>query len=70
MNVNLFYLKMFVQVYEHITYENEKPHISLASLPEMQTRSIITSSLSKTYSVTGGWVCLFNSHFGLGVLFD
>ncbi|XP_023757527.1 uncharacterized protein LOC111906019 isoform X2 [Lactuca sativa] len=46
------------EVYEHITYENEKPHISLASLPEMQTRSIITSSLSKTYSVTGwrvGW---------------
>ncbi|KAI7992075.1 Kynurenine--oxoglutarate transaminase [Camellia lanceoleosa] len=45
------------EVYEHITYDNEK-HISLASLPGMQSRTIITSSLSKTYSVTGwriGW---------------
>ncbi|XP_076958917.1 uncharacterized protein LOC143634818 [Bidens hawaiensis] len=45
------------EVYEHIIYDNE-PHISLASLPGMQTRTIITSSLSKTYSVTGwrvGW---------------
>ncbi|GMQ00272.1 hypothetical protein CsSME_00047428 [Camellia sinensis var. sinensis] len=39
------------EVYEHITYDNEK-HISLASLPGMQRRTIITSSLSKTYSVT------------------
>ncbi|XP_028053360.1 uncharacterized protein LOC114257764 isoform X3 [Camellia sinensis] len=46
-----------IPVYEHITYDNEK-HISLASLPGMQRRTIITSSLSKTYSVTGwriGW---------------
>ncbi|GJY63648.1 kynurenine--oxoglutarate transaminase [Tanacetum coccineum] len=45
------------EVYEHIIYDNE-PHISLASLPEMQMMTIITSSLSKTYSVTGwrvGW---------------
>ncbi|XP_074304524.1 uncharacterized protein LOC141639264 isoform X2 [Silene latifolia] len=45
------------EVYEHITYENTR-HISLASLPGMQERTIITSSLSKTYSVTGwrvGW---------------
>ncbi|KAL7199136.1 hypothetical protein ACSBR2_021418 [Camellia fascicularis] len=45
------------EVYEHITYDNET-HISLASLPGMQSRTIITSSLSKTYSVTGwriGW---------------
>ncbi|KAK9076547.1 hypothetical protein SSX86_004881 [Deinandra increscens subsp. villosa] len=45
------------EVYEHILYNNE-PHISLASLPGMQKRTIITSSLSKTYSVTGwrvGW---------------
>ncbi|KAL4572156.1 hypothetical protein LXL04_018925 [Taraxacum kok-saghyz] len=32
------------EVYEHLTYNN-KPHISLASLPEMQKRTIITSSL-------------------------
>ncbi|XP_058188209.1 uncharacterized protein LOC131304814 isoform X2 [Rhododendron vialii] len=45
------------EVYEHITYDKKK-HISLASLPGMQKRTIITSSLSKTYSVTGwrvGW---------------
>ncbi|KAM0015708.1 putative aminotransferase, class-I, pyridoxal-phosphate-binding, aminotransferase, class I/classII [Helianthus debilis subsp. tardiflorus] len=45
------------EVYEHIIYDNE-PHISLASLPGMQNRTVITSSLSKTYSVTGwrvGW---------------
>ncbi|KAK1408927.1 hypothetical protein QVD17_41089 [Tagetes erecta] len=45
------------EVYEHIIYDNV-PHISLASLPGMQKRTIITSSLSKTYSVTGwrvGW---------------
>ncbi|XP_028064300.1 kynurenine--oxoglutarate transaminase-like [Camellia sinensis] len=46
------------KVYEHITYDN-KTHISLASLPGMQRQTIITFSLSKTYSVTGwriGWV--------------
>jgi len=43
---------LFVQVYEHITYDNQK-HISLASFPGMQERTIITSSLSKTFSVTG-----------------
>ncbi|XP_021763281.1 kynurenine--oxoglutarate transaminase 1-like [Chenopodium quinoa] len=45
------------EVYEYITYDNER-HISLASLPGMQERTIITSSMSKTYCVTGwriGW---------------
>ncbi|EYU46781.1 hypothetical protein ABFS82_04G010100 [Erythranthe guttata] len=45
------------EVYEHITFDNER-HVSLASLPEMQSRTVITSSLSKTFSVTGwrvGW---------------
>ncbi|KAK2649583.1 hypothetical protein Ddye_017072 [Dipteronia dyeriana] len=45
------------EVYEHIIFDQEK-HISLASLPGMQERTIITSSLSKTFSVTGwrvGW---------------
>ncbi|KAK0583323.1 hypothetical protein LWI29_035682 [Acer saccharum] len=45
------------EVYEHITFDQEK-HISLASLPGMQERTIITSSLSKSFSVTGwrvGW---------------
>ncbi|XP_072979128.1 uncharacterized protein [Typha angustifolia] len=47
------------EVYEYITFGMEK-HISLASLPGMQERTIITSSLSKTFSVTGwriGWAC-------------
>ncbi|XP_043718602.1 kynurenine--oxoglutarate transaminase-like isoform X3 [Telopea speciosissima] len=46
-----------VPVYEYITFDMEK-HISLASLLGMQERTIITSSLSKTFSVTGwriGW---------------
>ncbi|KAL3849718.1 hypothetical protein ACJIZ3_011600 [Penstemon smallii] len=45
------------EVYEHIIFDKER-HVSLASLPEMQSRTIITSSLSKTFSVTGwriGW---------------
>lgn len=45
------------EVYEHITYGGVK-HISLASLPGMLDRTIVTSSLSKTFSVTGwrlGW---------------
>ncbi|KAI7992868.1 Kynurenine--oxoglutarate transaminase [Camellia lanceoleosa] len=46
------FIKAYIKVYEHITYDN-KTHISLASLPRMQRRTIITSSLSKTYSVTG-----------------
>ncbi|KAL1357141.1 hypothetical protein HN51_009123 [Arachis hypogaea] len=45
------------EVYEHITYDTVK-HISLAIFPGMQERTVITSSLSKTFSVTGwrvGW---------------
>ncbi|XP_020980035.1 kynurenine--oxoglutarate transaminase 1 isoform X4 [Arachis ipaensis] len=45
------------EVYEHITYDTVK-HISLATIPGMQERTVITSSLSKTFSVTGwrvGW---------------
>lgn len=41
-----------LQVYEHITYDDHK-HMSIASFPDMQQRSIVTSSLSKTFSVTG-----------------
>ncbi|KAL5069064.1 hypothetical protein RYX36_019951 [Vicia faba] len=51
------FLAITDEVYEHITYDNQK-HISLASFPGMQERTIITSSLSKTFSVTGwrvGW---------------
>lgn len=40
------------EVYEHIVYEPNR-HIYMASLPEMRERTIVCSSLSKTYSITG-----------------
>lgn len=45
------------EIYEHILYGSER-HISLASLPGMEDRTITINSISKTYSVTGwrvGW---------------
>jgi len=44
------------EVYEHIWYE--RPHRSIAALPGMTDRTIVLSSLGKTFSVTGwkiGW---------------
>ncbi len=40
------------EVYEHIVYEPYR-HIYFASLPDMRERTIMCSSLSKTYSITG-----------------
>ncbi|XWS31785.1 hypothetical protein CRYUN_Cryun23aG0105900 [Craigia yunnanensis] len=40
------------EVYQYITFDNRK-HVSIASFPGMQERTIFTSSLSKTFSVTG-----------------
>lgn len=40
------------EVYEHIIYVPNK-HTYLASLPGMKERTIVCSSLSKTYSITG-----------------
>jgi aminotransferase len=45
------------EIYEHILYDGAK-HISIASLPGMEKRTITINSISKTYSVTGwrvGW---------------
>lgn len=45
------------EIYEHILYDNRE-HISIASLPEMEDYSITLNSISKTYSLTGwrvGW---------------
>ncbi len=39
------------EVYEHIVYEGE--HLSIATLDGMAERTITTSALSKTFSVTG-----------------
>jgi aspartate/methionine/tyrosine aminotransferase len=41
--------------YEAITFDGE-PHISIASMPGMEARTIIASGVSKTYSWTGGRV--------------
>lgn len=40
------------EVYEHIIYEPNK-HVYIAALPGMRERTVICSSLSKTYSITG-----------------
>lgn len=40
------------EIYEHMVYDN-KPHISIATLPGMKDRTITISGLSKTYSMTG-----------------
>lgn len=40
------------EVYEHIIYEPNK-HIYFASLPNMRERTVVCSSLSKTYTITG-----------------
>jgi len=45
------------EIYEHILYDGSR-HISMASLPGMEERTITINSISKTYSVTGwrvGW---------------
>jgi N-succinyldiaminopimelate aminotransferase len=44
------------EVYEHLVYEGE--HVPLATLPGMRDRTLTTSSLGKTHSLTGwkvGW---------------
>lgn len=40
------------EIYEHMIYD-DKPHISIGSLPQMKDRTITVSGLSKTYSMTG-----------------
>lgn len=45
------------EIYEHILFDGTE-HISIASLPGMEDRSITINSVSKSYSVTGwrvGW---------------
>lgn len=46
------------EVYERLTFEPDRPHISLATLPQMRSRTLTLSSLGKTFSLTGwkvGW---------------
>jgi len=45
------------EIYEHILYDGAE-HVSIASIPGMEDRSITMNSVSKSYSVTGwrvGW---------------
>ena len=45
------------EIYEHIMFDGRK-HVTIASLPGMADRTVVTSGLSKTFSVTGwrvGW---------------
>ena len=45
------------EIYEHIIFDGAE-HVSLASIPGMEERTITINSISKTYSVTGwrvGW---------------
>ncbi len=45
------------EIYEHIWFEGH-PHVSLASLPGMEDRTVTLSGLGKSYAVTGwriGW---------------
>lgn len=46
------------EVYERLTFDTAKPHVSIAALPGMAGRTVTLSSLGKTFSVTGwkiGW---------------
>lgn len=46
------------EVYERLTYDPHQPHISIASLPGMRERTVVISSIGKTFSLTGwkiGW---------------
>ncbi len=46
------------EVYEHLTFG--PPHVSIATLPGMRERTVVISSLGKTFSLTGwkvGWAC-------------
>ncbi|MCP9943851.1 aminotransferase class I/II-fold pyridoxal phosphate-dependent enzyme [Streptomyces somaliensis] len=47
------------EVYEHLTYDG-LAHTTIAALPGMDERTLVISSVGKTFSVTGwkvGWAC-------------
>ena len=57
------------EIYEHIIYDPDAPHVSIATLPGMAERTITISGLSKTFSVTGwrlGW-CIANEEITSGI---
>jgi aminotransferase len=40
------------EIYEYILY-TDRPHVSIATLPDMASRTVTISGLSKTFSITG-----------------
>ncbi len=47
------------EVYEHLTYDGVE-HLPIAALPGMRERTVMISSVGKSFSVTGwktGWIC-------------
>jgi aspartate/methionine/tyrosine aminotransferase len=47
------------EIYEHILYDDSRPHHPMITLNGMRDRAVLVNSMSKTYSVTGwrvGWV--------------
>mmetsp|Transcript_22543 Transcript_22543/g.34068 ORF Transcript_22543/g.34068 Transcript_22543/m.34068 type:complete len:470 (-) Transcript_22543:127-1536(-) len=46
------------EVYEHLVFEENQPHVSMATIPHMWERTLTLSSTGKTFSCTGwkvGW---------------
>jgi N-succinyldiaminopimelate aminotransferase len=46
------------EVYERLTYRPDQPHVSIASVDGMRDRTVVISSIGKTFSLTGwkvGW---------------
>ena len=41
------------EIYERLAYDEDKPAISIASLPEMKERTIVLNGLSKSMAMTG-----------------
>ena len=47
------------EVYEHMAFDTDRPHVPVASLPGMRERTLSIGSAGKTFSFTGwkvGWV--------------
>lgn len=57
------------EVYEHLVYDADRPHISLATLSGMAEQTVTLSSLGKTFSLTGwkiGWA-IAPAHLTAGI---
>ena len=47
------------EVYEHMAFDDDRPHVPIAALPGMRERTVSIGSAGKTFSFTGwkvGWV--------------